>query len=191
MRFLPLLVIRGRAGVGVFCHRGTPIQTSPRRAGRARANLQYGKRVCFELAGVDCLPTAFHGRLICYIALMRWLLHGQLASSVADALKRHEHTPVSLVDAGLTADSTPQEVLEAAKAKQLDILTSESTIGDAAFKLDLYLYRCIVHLQVAGGDVEQDDAIDRLFKRYKRLSPDRLYTVTEKRVKVRQLPTKI
>jgi hypothetical protein len=30
--------------------------------------------------------------------------------------------------------------------------------------------------------------VDRLFDRYKRLSPGRLYTVTGSRVKVRQLP---
>jgi hypothetical protein len=48
----------------------------------------------------------------------------------------------------------------------------------------------MVYLQLDGGDVEQDDAIDRLFKRYKRLSPGRLYTVTAARVKVRQLPTR-
>ena len=49
--------------------------------------------------------------------------------------------------------------------------------------------RVVVYLQLEGGDVEQDDAIDRLFKRYKRLTPGRLYTVTGSRVKVRQLPT--
>jgi hypothetical protein len=45
-----------------------------------------------------------------------------------------------------------------------------------------------VFLQLEGGDVEQDDAIDRLFARYKRLSPGRMYTVTGTRVKIRQLP---
>ena len=42
-----------------------------------------------------------------------------------------------------------------------------------------------MYLQLEGGDVEQDDAIDRLFARYKRLTPGRLYTVTASRVKVR------
>ena len=48
--------------------------------------------------------------------------------------------------------------------------------------------RSIVYLQLEGGDVEQDDAVDRLFERYKRLTPGRLYTVTGSRVKIRQLP---
>ena len=49
--------------------------------------------------------------------------------------------------------------------------------------------RSIVYFQLEGGDVEQDDAVTRLFERYKRLTPGRLYTVTASRVKVRQLPS--
>jgi hypothetical protein len=121
---------------------------------------------------------------------MRWLLHGKLTPAVAEALKRHEQTPVTLVEAGLTESSSLEEVIETAKKKQLDILTADGDLPDEVFKKDLYLKRAIVFLQLKGEDVEQDDAIDRLFKRYKRLSIDRLYTVTETRVKVRQLPAK-
>lgn len=121
---------------------------------------------------------------------MRWLLHGKLTPAVAEALKRHDETPVSLADAGLTESSSLEEVLEAARKKQLDILTADGDLPDEVFKKDLYLKRTIVFLQLPGQDIEQDDAIDRLFKRYKRLSNDRLYTVTETRVKVRQLPAK-
>ena len=121
---------------------------------------------------------------------MRWLLHGNLTPAVAEALRRHEHTPVLPAEIDLPADAPPQLVVETAKAKQLDILTADPAIAAAVFDLDLYLFRSIVYLQLPGGDVEQDDAIDRLFKRYKRLTPDRLYTVTESRVKVRQLPSK-
>jgi hypothetical protein len=35
---------------------------------------------------------------------------------------------------------------------------------------------------------DQGAAITRLFERYKRLTPRRLYTVTRSRVKIRQLP---
>jgi predicted nuclease of predicted toxin-antitoxin system len=121
---------------------------------------------------------------------MRWLLHGKLTPAVAEALKRHDQTPVTLAEAGLTETSPLAEVLETAKKKQLDILTADGDLPDEVFKQDLYLKRTIVYLQLAGEDVEQDDAIDRLFERYKRLSIDRLYTVTETRVKVRQLPSK-
>jgi hypothetical protein len=121
---------------------------------------------------------------------MRWLLHGKLTPAVTEALKRHDQTPVTLAEAGLTETSPLAEVLETAKKKQLDILTADGDLPDEVFKQDLYLKRTIVYLQLAGEDIEQDDAIDRLFQRYKRLSIDRLYTVTETRVKVRQLPAK-
>ena len=35
---------------------------------------------------------------------------------------------------------------------------------------------------------DQGRAIERLFERYQRLTPGRLYTVTASRVKIRQLP---
>jgi len=113
-----------------------------------------------------------------------------MTPAVADALKRHGHTAVLPAEIELPEAATPQQVVEAAKAKQLDVLTTEASLIAAVFDLDLYLFRSMIYLQLAGGDVEQDDAIDRLFKRYKRLTPDRLYTVTDTRVKVRQLPSR-
>jgi hypothetical protein len=80
------------------------------------------------------------------------------------------------------------EVFEASHAKQLDILTNDAELVKAPFESAVKFGRSIVFLQLEGGDVEQDDAIDRLFKRYKRLTPGRLYTVTGSRVKIRQLP---
>ncbi len=113
-----------------------------------------------------------------------------MTPAVGEALKRHEHKVVLPAEIELPETATAQQVVEAAKAKQLDILTTDAALIAAVFDLDLYLYRSMVYLQLPGGDVEQDDAIDRLFKRYKRLTPDRLYTVTENRVKIRQLPSK-
>ena len=113
-----------------------------------------------------------------------------MTPAVGEALKRHEHTVVLPAAIDLPETATPQQVVEAAKAKQLDVLTTEASLIAAVFDLDLYLFRSMIYLQLAGGDVEQDDAIDRLFKRYKRLTPDRLYTVTDTRVKVRQLPSR-
>lgn len=121
---------------------------------------------------------------------MRWLLYGKMTPAVGEALKRHEHTVVLPASIDLPETATPQQVVEAAKAKQLDIMTTDASLIEAVFDLDLYLFRSMVYLQLPGEDVEQDDAIDRLFKRYKRLTPDRLYTVTENRVKIRQLPSK-
>jgi hypothetical protein len=121
---------------------------------------------------------------------MRWLLHGNLTPAVTDALKRHGHAPADLASIGLTPDAEPRAILEAAKKGQLDLLTAQPALAQAPFDLDFWFDRSMVFLQLEGGDVEQDDAIDRLFKRYKRLTPGRLYTVTGSRVKVRQLPAR-
>ncbi|MGB7160387.1 MAG: DUF5615 family PIN-like protein [Tepidisphaeraceae bacterium] len=121
---------------------------------------------------------------------MRWLIHGNLTPAVAEALKRHEHTTFPRAELGLPDGATHGEVVRAAQAKQWDVITDDASLVNGVFDDDIWFNRSIVFLQLPGGDVEQDDAIDRLFKRYKRLTPGRLYTVTETRVKVRQLPSR-
>ena len=122
---------------------------------------------------------------------MRWVLHGNLSSAVRDALVRHEQKPVALAELGLTPEAGPFELFKTAQTKQLDVFTSDSALVNALFDEKIYFNRVVVFLQLEGGEVEQDDAVDRLFERYKRLTPGRLYTVTGSRVKVRQLPGRI
>ena len=122
---------------------------------------------------------------------MRWLLHGTLTAAVSEALKRHGHDVVESTSVGLTPESSTEEVLAAARKDQLDLLTADQAMAQAPFDQDFWFNRSMVFLQLEGGDVEQDDAVDRLFERYKRLTPGRLYTVTGTRVKVRQLPAKV
>jgi len=121
---------------------------------------------------------------------MRWLIHGTLTPAVTEAVIRHGHSVRSPADVGLTDESPLIDILKTAHAKQLDLMTNSPDLIETQFVAGKRFDRSIVYLQLAGGDVEQDDAIDRLFARYKRLSPEMLYTVTETRVKVRQLPTK-
>ena len=113
-----------------------------------------------------------------------------MSSAVADALVRHGHSAQNMLELGLPPGADPAMVLRTADAAQLDILTTDASLSSAAFLLDIWVNRSMVYLQLEGGDVEQDDAVDRLFKRYSRLTPGRLYTVTGSRVKVRQLPCK-
>ena len=120
---------------------------------------------------------------------MRWLLHGNLTPAVTEALVRHGHKVQDLASVGLAAAADPLEILAAAKKDQIDVLTSDAAMAAAPFEKDYWFNRSLVFLQLEGGDVEQDDAIDRLFDRYKRLVPGRMYTVTGTRVKVRQLPS--
>jgi hypothetical protein len=119
---------------------------------------------------------------------MQWLLHGSLTPAVQAALLRHEHAIHAMTELGVAADAPAAEVLEKAGARQWDVITADPMCANASFGDARRFTRCIVFLQLAGGEVEQDNAIDRLFARYKRLSPGRLYTVTGSRVKVRQLP---
>jgi hypothetical protein len=119
---------------------------------------------------------------------MHWLLHGPMTAAVAEALRRHEHRVHEPTELELQPNAPAAEILKAAAKKQWDIMTSDAKLADAPFAEDLAFGRTIVFLQLSGGDVEQDDAIDRLFERYKRLAPKRLYTVTATRVKIRQLP---
>lgn len=119
---------------------------------------------------------------------MRWLLHGSITSAATDALKRHGQDARTPADISLAPDAPPVEVFHEAHKNQLEIITTDAKLTDALYEERLRFDRCIVLLNVEGGDVEQDDAIDRLFERYKRLTPGRLYTVTGSRVKIRQLP---
>ena len=121
---------------------------------------------------------------------MRFLLIGNppLSAAVADAVARHGHTPSTPEAIQLTHTSPKQDILKAAERHQLEILTADAALAEAPYALDYYFPRAIVWLQLEGGDVELDDAIDRLFTRYKAPKPKRLYTVTETRVKIRQLP---
>ncbi len=120
---------------------------------------------------------------------MRWLAHGDVKQAAIEALKRHEQNVKSLAEIELNEQSPIEDVLKAATKSQLEVITTDSTMIDAIYESRVPFNRVIVFLQLEGGDVEQDDAIDRLFERYKRLSPGRLYTVTATRVKIRQLPT--
>jgi hypothetical protein len=118
---------------------------------------------------------------------MRWLIDANLDPAVSKALVRHEQQVRDLASLSL-ASPDPATLLATATKQQLELITANAAVIDYCFAEKIWFKRVMVYLQLPGGDVEQDDAVDRLFKRYKRLTPGRLYTVTATRVKVRQLP---
>ncbi len=122
---------------------------------------------------------------------MQWLLHGKISKAAEDALVRHEHRAHRMPELGISEDAAPRDLVTAAQIKQWDIFTTDAALIHAIYNDKIWFNRSMVYLQLEGGDVEQDDAVDRLFKRYKRLTPGRLYTLTESRVKIRQLPRSI
>jgi len=120
---------------------------------------------------------------------MRWLIHGNLnVQAVTDALVRHGHSAQTVEAAGLTDGLEPGDIMSKAHQLQLDIVTNDKELVSFARSTPVKFVRTLVYLQLEGQAVEQDDAIDRLFDRYKRMTPGRLYTVTESRVKVGQMP---
>ena len=118
---------------------------------------------------------------------MRWLVHGTLDSAVAAALVRHGHRAQTIAETGISAGD-PAAVLTEAHQRQLDVISDDEQLAAAPYQHRIRFDRCIVLIRVNGTDVEQDDAVDRLFGRYRAPAPGKLYTVTGSRVKVRQLP---
>lgn len=120
---------------------------------------------------------------------MRWLLHGTMTPAVAEALRSRGDTVVDSASVAVVPDAPLPDVLKAATKAQLDLMTNDAKLAESPFAPGALPFgRSIVYLQLEGGDIEQDDAVGRLFERYKRLAPGRLYTVTGTRVKIRQLP---
>ncbi len=120
---------------------------------------------------------------------MQWVLHGSLTAAVGEALKRFGHGVHTFEELSLKAEPTMRDIVWTANKKQWDLITNDATIVQWIYDDGFPFRRSLVFLQLQGGDVEQNDAIARLFDRYKRLTPGRLYTVTGSRVKIRQLPT--
>ena len=89
----------------------------------------------------------------------------------------------------MPAEPTFRDIIWTSNKKQWDIVTHDAALVQWVYDDGFPFQRSLVFLQLEGGEVEQDAAIMRLFERYKRLTPGRMYTVTGSRVKIRQLPT--
>ncbi len=119
---------------------------------------------------------------------MQFLLHGGLAADAGDAMIRHGHRVhqiAELTDQTL-ASGTPDKLLADLAQRQWCLLTADRDFIHGVYDQGLSFPLCMVLL--LGQPPQCSAAVDRLFERYKRLSPKRLYTVTPGRVKVRQLP---
>jgi hypothetical protein len=79
--------------------------------------------------------------------------------------------------------------------KQWQLLTTDTDLVQQVYEQKIDFPGIIVLLLESRASADdpnpiasQPQAIDRLFERYPRLTPRRLYTVTPNRVKIRQLP---
>ena len=108
---------------------------------------------------------------------------------MAAALRELNHAPATLGEFNLPDAATPVQVIQICRVKQHELMTASRDFLDAILpnsgRREIF-NRVLVYLQDAPHDHAL--AIHRLFERYKRLTPGRLYTITGGRVKVRQLP---
>jgi hypothetical protein len=106
-------------------------------------------------------------------------------------LTQRGHTTHPQADLALPADATLADILTAAAGRQWDVLTSDPAMIAILFgpaeDLPRAFGRSVVLIQPRPGD-DAHAILERLFSRYPRLTPWRLYTVTPARVKIRQLP---
>ncbi len=135
---------------------------------------------------------------------MRFLIHGTLAPEISAALARHEHKAHTLEELGETSHTPtepsgsaagsptiaidPAELFQSLARRQWFLLTNDAALVHQMFEEKIPYPGIIILLINAPDAPAQSAALDRLFERYKRLTPKRLYTITPNRVKIRQLP---
>jgi hypothetical protein len=126
---------------------------------------------------------------------MRFLIHGNVNPDAQQAMLKHEqalHTMLELSEesASVTGfEDSPAELLKVLAKKQWNLLTTDTAFVHQMYEQKVEFAGVIVLLLDDPAVLhDQGPAVDRLFERYKRLTPRRLYTITASRVKIRQLP---
>jgi hypothetical protein len=125
---------------------------------------------------------------------MRFFVRGDIQAEALAAMAKHEQKceTLSALSTGgeepgiVEAPDSPQAMLPLLQKKQLQLLTTDTKFVADVYEQKVLFAGVIVLLLESEGT--QGEAIDRLFERYPRLTPRRLYTVTGSRVKIRQLP---
>jgi hypothetical protein len=121
---------------------------------------------------------------------MRFLIHGNLNAAVRKALEKHEHAAHELGE--LELDEPPvgaEELVPLLEKRQWCLLTNDGALVREIYEKKLAFGGVVVQILEELKTARQvSDAIERLFERYKRLTPRRSYIVTASRVKIRQLP---
>jgi hypothetical protein len=126
---------------------------------------------------------------------MRFLIHGAVQPETAAALAAREHVCHGLQE--LTDDSAilqqaagnAEALLPLLEKRGWHLLTTDrGLVGQVYEKKVNFGGAIVLILDDPAGPAGQDRAVTRLFERYRRLTPRRLYTVTPNRVKIRQLP---
>ncbi|MEM6560205.1 MAG: hypothetical protein AAF656_01280 [Planctomycetota bacterium] len=112
---------------------------------------------------------------------MRFLPHNLPEDVVATLTELgHTHEPVP------PGDLQPLELFKLCRSRQAELLTTDGGLAEQASIALLGKTRLAVHLRepVPG-------AVRKLFDRFKRLTPGRLYTATASHAKVKQLAARL
>jgi hypothetical protein len=128
--------------------------------------------------------------------MMRFLVQGAIGEEAKAAMVRHEqvcHAAAELEgdaeQAGAVAGGDPAELCKVLSKRQWNLLTTDTAWVGRLYEEHVAFGGVIVLILESGAAKGgQGGAVDRLFERYPRLTPRRLYTVTGSRVKIRQLP---
>ncbi len=126
---------------------------------------------------------------------MRFCIHGPVHPEAQTALRQHKHATHSLLELSADTDAPtevaddPALLLPLLEKRQWNLLTADNDFVRAIYDKKVTFAGIIVHILDDPAVLhDQGQAIERLFERYSRLTPRRLYTVTPSRVKIRQLP---
>jgi hypothetical protein len=119
-------------------------------------------------------------------------MHGTVGDAARKALEKQEHTGCTMADLDSDAPDAISEggtegLLGRLQKKQWNLMTTDGDLVRDLYEKKVQFKGVIVQI-LSSDAAEHADAVERLFERYKRLTPGRLYTVTGSRVKIRQLP---
>ena len=120
---------------------------------------------------------------------LRFVLYGTFGDGTAEQFREGGHVAVKPAELDLDAAADPLAVREAARKQQYELVVADRQTLDALLPKSAAretFGRVLVFLRDDPADHAL--AVLRLFERYKRLTPGRLYTVSSGRVKVDQLP---
>lgn len=127
---------------------------------------------------------------------MQFFVHGAVSPDAQEALRKHEqavHTALELsadTDAPAELEDNPRELFKLLQQKQWHLFTTDADLIHQIYEDKIEFPGGIIVFMLDNPDVlnDQGAAVDRLFERYKRLTPKRLYTITASKIKIRQLP---
>ena len=126
---------------------------------------------------------------------MRFLIHGAVRPEAVAALAAREHVCLGLPELADQAEifeqalGNAEALLPLLEKRQWHLVTTDrGLVGQVYEKKVTFGGVIVLILDDPAGPVDQGRAVARLFERYRRLTPKRLYTVTPSRVKIRQLP---